>query len=90
MTTPSRRIRPERMSEEDEFLRTLYRESSVSLDQLAYTEDFENIFHKFAGRFGRSDSDEARHEVLHRLFKLRKSGHLPRFRGSAESSPAEF
>jgi len=90
MVPPFNIVRPENPHEEDEFLKELYKKSSVPVDQLAYTKDFEAIFQRFAERFDRPDSNEERREVLRRLMRLRKAGRLPRLREGGESSVAEF
>jgi hypothetical protein len=53
-----------------------------TLDQLAYTDDFEKI----VAQIDASPTDESRHRLLMRLLRLRKMGRLPRLGMLVEES----
>lgn len=65
---------PVQLSADDEALIEAYRQVGRSLDELPYTNDFENLF----AHVGRPDTQENRHAVFKRLLTLRKMGQLPR------------
>lgn len=69
------------LSKSDEDLIRVYREVGRSVDDLAYTGDFEKLYAMYTAAGNTGD----KHEVFRRLLILRKSGLLPRlFRPSAE------
>lgn len=79
MGTNSEIIRP--AGPENEFDRVLieeYAKAEVALDQLAYSEAFEGLFRQVSSKLGLPDSQDARHDVFHRLLTLRKMARLPR------------
>jgi hypothetical protein len=65
----------------DQDLIRAYRDVGRSVDDLAYTQDFDRLYQAYAGAGHRSE----KHEVFRRLLILRKSGLLPRlFRASGD------
>jgi hypothetical protein len=71
------------LSAEDQQLLEAYLKAGRSLDDLPYTQDFEDLFHQL-NRY--PDTQDARHFVFQRLLRLRKTGRLPRVgRSSAEA-----
>ena len=90
MVEPSNIIHPEDPTEEDEWLKSMYRDSDLPVDQLAYTREFEELFQRFSERFQRPDTLDSRREMLNRLLSLRKAGKLPRFRGEGEHGSTRF
>jgi len=62
------------LSMEDELLIEAYQRAGRSVDELAYTDEFERICHEI----GMPLTDSARHVVFQRLLNLRKQGRLPR------------
>jgi hypothetical protein len=62
------------LSEEDRTLMRLYGDIGRSVDELAYTDDFDLLYQRYldAGYSAR------KHEVFRRLLTLRKAGLLPR------------
>lgn len=68
------------LSDEDRTLIRLYADVARSVDELAYTPEFEELFN----RYRETGYQGEKHEVFRRLLLLRKSGLLPRlFRASA-------
>ena len=62
------------LSAEDQRLVEAYTHAGRALDDLPYTEQFEDLF----ARLGLKDTLENRHSVFKRLLRLRKTGRLPR------------
>lgn len=58
-----------------------YLASGRTLDDLPFTDDFERIYDRVREKHPAVD----RHDLMHRLFNLRKAGRLPRV-GSGQSS----
>jgi hypothetical protein len=72
------------LSKADEDLIRAYRTINRSVDDLAYTPDFEKVYQLYTG-----DGHSAeKHEVFRRLLILRKSGLLPRLFRPAETQSA--
>ena len=70
-------------SKTDEDLINAYRAVNRTVDDLAYTDDFERMYKIYQS----AGHQESRHEVFRQLLLLRKSGLLPRlFRPAATSS----
>jgi hypothetical protein len=70
------------LSKADEDLIRAYRMVSRSVDDLAYTPDFDHLYELYTEAGHQVD----RHEVFRRLLILRKSGLLPRlFRPSEQT-----
>jgi hypothetical protein len=61
------------LSPEDQYLVDLYTSQDRAADALPYTDEFERLYAAYSQRFSRT-----RHEVMQRLFSLRKAGRLPR------------
>lgn len=79
MRTNSEIIRPAGPENElDRVLIEEYAKAEVALDQLAYSEAFEALFGHVCNRLNLKDSQQARHDVFHRLLTLRKMARLPR------------
>lgn len=66
------------LTEEESFLIHEYEHLGKSLDNLPYSEEFEQLAKEYHSKFGRDISNETRRELLHKLLQLRKSGRLPR------------
>lgn len=73
------------LEQSDRDLIQAYRTVNRSVDDLAYTGDFDHLYDLFrqAGNQGE------KHEVFRRLLILRKSGLLPRLFRSTEAATAE-
>lgn len=68
------------LSDEDRALVRIYGDIGRSVDELAYTPEFDELFK----RYREAGYQAKKHEVFRRLLLLRKSGLLPRlFRASA-------
>lgn len=62
------------LTPEDEALIDAYRDAGLTVDQLAYTSEFDEL----CARLARGSTQEAKREVYRRLLTLRKQGRLPR------------
>ncbi|MDX2132875.1 MAG: hypothetical protein SFY69_12565 [Planctomycetota bacterium] len=70
-------------AEFDRLLVAAYERAGRTLDDLAYTPEFEALYGAVAG--GSAGAAPTRRDVLHRLQNLRKAGKLPRLgRGASE------
>lgn len=69
----------------DELLISVYARQGRTLDDLPYTQEFENI----AAAMGAADSQARRAALFHRLHNLRKASHLPRL-GKAGGKPPKI
>ena len=65
----------------DSKLKELYLHAGIPLDQLAYTEEFEELYSKIT----ELDDSLTRTWVYRRMLGLRKRGMLPRFTDSSQS-----
>ena len=72
------------LTQSDKDLIQAYRQVNRSVDDLAYTSDFEKL-HELYSQAGHHTE---KHDVFRRLLLLRKSGLLPRLFRRAESSNA--
>lgn len=77
--------------DDTELLISVYQKQGRTLDDLPYTDDFEQIYAAMYGPDGRDAGDgpaTSRAAVFHRLHNLRKAGKLPKLgRHAASSTP---
>ncbi|HEX8875647.1 MAG TPA: hypothetical protein VF777_02800 [Phycisphaerales bacterium] len=71
---PSDIFRPDPLSELDQVLLDLYLKFGKSVDDLAYSDEFEVIYAELQAR----GDKRTKGQVYRRLLSLRKSGRLPR------------
>jgi hypothetical protein len=72
------------LSQGDRDLIRAYRSVNRSVDELAYTPDFDRLYDLYSASGHKSE----KHDVFRRLLILRKSALLPRLLRPAESSSA--
>jgi hypothetical protein len=70
------------LSASDHDLVEAYREVGRTVDDLAYTSDFDRLY----GLYSKKGHDAPKHEVFRRLLILRKAGLLPRLFRPAQSA----
>lgn len=74
-----------RVDDEEQLLMDLYLETNRTVDSLAYTRDFDELYRKFSERYPDDKWDKA--AVFRKLLMLRKAGLLPRLFNSLSTRP---
>jgi hypothetical protein len=67
-------FQPPPLSQADEALINVYQQTGLTVDQLAYTAEFDRL----CAQLGRNHTQDEKREIYRRLLTLRKQGRLPR------------